>query len=377
MKILQITSDYYDTSVYNNLFTTLEKRIDLKVIVPLTTNKKQDNQDKITPANLSPIFCGKPHAFGIQINSSKYTKNIIVNGYCHGINLVHAHYVLNDGSIALKLFKKIGIPYVVSIRASCIMNFDRRIAMHNYINGLSVLNNANAVFFQTPNALDNLLDKIPKSYRSEILKKYFVIPNGIDMFWHENTILNNKIFEERFFTIITVASIEHNKNLLFVAKAVENLNKRGFRIKYKIAGTIIDKSILDELLQNQFFQYLGVLSRFELLHAYRQSDIFIMVSHNETFGLVYAEAMSQGLPIIYSKGQGFDGQFEEGVVGFHVSSNSIQEIEEAIVKVASNYRKLATNTFEYVGKFNWERIADIYYTIYSEVCDNFSLSNSK
>lgn len=40
-----------------------------------------------------------------------------------------------------------------------------------------------------------------------------------------------------------------------------------------------------------------------------------MPSHKETFGLVYAEAMSQGLPIIYTKNQGFDGQFPDGYVG--------------------------------------------------------------
>ena len=43
-----------------------------------------------------------------------------------------------------------------------------------------------------------------------------------------------------------------------------------------------------------------------------------MTSLGESFGLTYAEAMSQGVPVIYSKGQGFDGQFKEGVVGYHV-----------------------------------------------------------
>ena len=40
---------------------------------------------------------------------------------------------------------------------------------------------------------------------------------------------------------------------------------------------------------------------------------FCLPSHAETFGLVYVEAMSQGLPIIY-EGQGFDKQFQDGEV---------------------------------------------------------------
>jgi len=371
MKILQITSDYYDTSVYNNLFNELESRLHLKVVVPLTMDKRQSIEAKAILINVSPIFCGMPRAFGIQINSSKYARNIISNGYLHGVSLVHAHYILNDGSIALKLHRKTGVPYVVSVRATCIMNFERKIALHNYINGLNVLKNAKGIFFQTSNALNNLLNKIPKSYRDEVIKKSIIIPNGIDKFWHENKIANSKMFNEREFVLLTVASIEHNKNLLATAKAVENLNSRGLRIKYNVVGRIIDQFILDDLMQNSCFKYLGVLDKFGLLNAYRQADIFIMVSYNETFGLVYAEAMSQGLPVIYSKGQGFDGQFEEGIVGFNADSNSIQDIEKAIMKVANCYKELTTNSLECVSKFNWERIVEIYLTIYSEVLENF------
>lgn len=371
MKILQITSDYYDTTVYNNLFTTLERRIDLKVVVPLTMDKRKSIECKAIPINVSPIFCGMPRAFGIHFNSSEYARYIIRNGYLHDVSLVHAHYILNDGSIALKLHRKTGVPYVVSVRASCIMNFDRKIALHNYINGLNVLGNAKSIFFQTSNALNNLLNKIPKSYRDEVINKSIIIPNGIDKFWQENKIANCKMFNEREFILLTVASIEHNKNLLATAKAVENLNSRGLRIKYNVAGRIIDQIILDDLMQNSWFKYLGVLDKFGLLNAYRQADIYIMVSYNETFGLVYAEAMSQGLPVIYSKGQGFDGQFEEGIVGFNADSNSIQDIEKAIMKVANCHKALTTNSLECVSKFNWERIVEIYFTIYSEVLENF------
>ena len=41
-----------------------------------------------------------------------------------------------------------------------------------------------------------------------------------------------------------------------------------------------------------------------------------MPSITETFGLVYGEALSQGLLIIYTKGQGFDGQIKEKLAGY-------------------------------------------------------------
>ncbi|MBF1138813.1 MAG: glycosyltransferase, partial [[Eubacterium] sulci] len=37
----------------------------------------------------------------------------------------------------------------------------------------------------------------------------------------------------------------------------------------------------------------------ELIEEYRKADIFALLSKTESFGIVYAEAISQGLPILY------------------------------------------------------------------------------
>ncbi len=367
MKILQISTNYYSTKVYNNLFTALAKKMDIKVFVPLTTDKKQQYGDIIIPENVTSVFFGKSQAFGYQINAPKYAKYIISNKIHEGIDLVHAHFVFSDGAIALQLFKRIGIPYVVAVRTSCINGFSRKIALHNIVTGLNVLKNAQIIAFQTPVAQKKLLEKLPKIYRRAISKKCIVIPNGIENFWHSNIYEHRKNINKKKFTILTAASIEYNKNLLNIAKVVVSLNKKGFNIEYQIAGAIKDKSILDELNKNSNTKYLGSLNREELLKAYRQSDIFVMVSYNETFGLVYVEAMSQGLPVIYTTGEGFDGQFDEGVVGYHASSNSLEEIEEAILKVVSKYKILSENATININKFNWEKIADKYCALYLEV----------
>ncbi len=363
---MQITSDYYDTTVYSSLFNALEKKIDLKVIVPLTIDKKHQYGDIIVPANVTSVFIGKTQIFGIQINASNFTKYIISNKINEGIQLVHAHYVLGDGSIAFKLYKQTGIPYLVSVRTSCIVSFNRKIAFHNYFTALNVINNAKVIFFQSQSSLDKLLCQIPKIYRERILKNHIIIPNGVDEFWHQNIISRNTSFNIKEFVIITAASIEYNKNLLSVAKVITKLNNHGYSIKYNIAGTVHDESIFKELIQNPHISYLGVLDREELLEAYRHSDIFVMVSHNETFGLAYVEAMSQGLPVIYSKGEGFDKQFEEGVVGYHASSDCLEEIEEAILKIAAKYSLLSENAVSNINKFDWGKIADKYCSIYSE-----------
>ncbi|GAF71811.1 unnamed protein product, partial [marine sediment metagenome] len=97
---------------------------------------------------------------------------------------------------------------------------------------------------------------------------------------------------------------------------------------------------------------------------YRESDIFIMPSQKETFGLVYGEAMSQGLPIIYSKGQGIDGYFKEGKVGYSVNPNDTNDIIKKIELILENYHNISKNCHDMVEKFSWENIARTYHNIY-------------
>ena len=97
-------------------------------------------------------------------------------------------------------------------------------------------------------------------------------------------------------------------------------------------GKIEDNSLYNKLIEYDFVKYYPQQSKEKLMDLYRANDIFVMTSITETFGLVYAEAMSQRIPVVYSKQQGFDGQFKEGDVGYHVDPRSVEEITNAIKK---------------------------------------------
>ena len=98
-----------------------------------------------------------------------------------------------------------------------------------------------------------------------------------------------------------------------------------------------------------------------------RSDIFVMPSIYETFGIVYIEAMSQGLPLIYTRGQGFDGQFKEGEVGYSVQSDSPSEISERVKAILKNYDYISEKCLSNVDKFSWDRIAGDYKKLYEGI----------
>lgn len=50
-----------------------------------------------------------------------------------------------------------------------------------------------------------------------------------------------------------------------------------------------------------------------LKEYYNNAVIFTMPSSYETFGLVYVEAMLQGLPILYTHNEGIDGFYDEKI----------------------------------------------------------------
>ncbi len=84
------------------------------------------------------------------------------------------------------------------------------------------------------------------------------------------------------------------------------------------------------------------------------------------FGLVYPDAITQGLPVIYSKGQGFDEQFEEGAVGYHVDSKNEEEIADRIIDIRGNYETIFRNCIQLSDKFDWAKIAGEYQSMYRD-----------
>ena len=62
----------------------------------------------------------------------------------------------------------------------------------------------------------------------------------------------------------------------------------------------------------------------------REVDIFILPSKNETFGMVYLEAMASGCITVCSKGDGVDGIIKDSINGF--LCDDVEQVFERIMK---------------------------------------------
>ena len=250
-------------------------------------------------------------------------------------NLIHAHTLFSEGYIAYKLHQETGIPYMVAVRNTD-LNF----------------------FF-----------KYRKRYCEDLNKKDIVIPNGIDDIFLQNMAEPKSRETGDRLNIITVGVVDRNKNQLYVCKQLEKFKQRNPEIKlsYKNFGKIKDKKYASLIEMHDFVELCPAKPHEELIDEYRKADVFVMLSKTESFGIVYGEAISQALPILYTKGEGFDNQFEDGFVGYAVDLSKKDDFVQRLECILNDYEGFSGRAIRGADKFNWDKIARQYSDIYAEI----------
>lgn len=175
-------------------------------------------------------------------------------------------------------------------------------------------------------------------------KRIVIIPNGIDRKFFENrTILDNNKKNR----IIYLGRIDYVKRLEIFNTLAEKLPN----IKFFIRGTK-DSEIQFTSRPNLKVNY-EKYSVNDFIEEAKQSDIFILPSVRESFGIVIIEAMSQGLLVISSNTAGAKSIITNGVNGFIFNS------ENEILQLIENYYlnkfdsiKIRESAIEYANKYN-------------------------
>ena len=271
-------------------------------------------------------------------------------------DIVHSHTFFNGGWAAKNLSRKTGIPFVVTVRNTDLNVF---LKMPGFISVAHRIAEAAAgILFLSKPYMDAFLDKCyPGNVkrRTDIERKCRVITNGLESFWLENKGCAKEV-DSKSVKLICVGKIDKNKNMSTVLKAIKHLKADGIDASMTVIGQTVDSHVKEELENDKDTTMIPYLTKEKLIDYYRTSDIFIMPSFTESFGRVYAEAMSQGLPVVYSRGQGFDGIFPEGRVGYSVTPDDVEEIVSAVKKIMQNYHCISENCIVESDKFDWDRI---------------------
>lgn len=160
------------------------------------------------------------------------------------------------------------------------------------------------------------------------------IPNGIDVtrFAHSSQLTAHS---SKIIKIGAVARLDYEKGLDILISSVADMPN----VELTIVGVGNQKKALDELVQNndlssrvKIVNRLGKLSDF-----YAELDVFVLPSRtHDPFGLVAAEAMCAGTPVIVTDACGIAHELENGKDALIVEAGSVSSLQKAIKALAEN-----------------------------------------
>lgn len=370
MHILHISGDFCNTKVHVNLYQKLTEQGIRQTIYCPVRDKDQIGRNKFSADNTEIIydFVVKPyHRYVYHIKRRDIFHSLQKKVDLKEIDLVHSATLFSDGGQAYKIYEKYSIPYVVAVRNTDINGF-LNLLPNTWPDGKKILCNANKIFFISKALMDKFSNhRIIKPILTEIKDKMMLVPNGIDDYYLDH--VTHKLHEGH--KILYVGDFSSNKNVKRLCKAILELKKEdGFQdTTLTLVGggkntnnevqTIID-------IHPDVFHYLGpVYDKEKLCEIFKTHSVFAMPSIHETFGLVYLEALSQNLPIVYTKGQGVDGFFDD-TVGIGVNPMSSNEIKDAIRRILDKQNYYSNNNVNF-DQFRWGIIATEYKNIYYDL----------
>lgn len=104
----------------------------------------------------------------------------------------------------------------------------------------------------------------------------------------------------------------------------------------------------------------GELGSKELDRAYHRSDLFVLASHYEGYGMVITEAVARGLPVVTTAGGALGHTLPEGA-GLLVPPGDVAALRDALARVLDDralYRRLRKGAIAARGRLlNWSQAA--------------------
>lgn len=381
MKILHLCNDFSNSKVHSNLYQQIDNEgFEQFVFQPLRSKNLKDTNSLKFRISKSKIIFSELMCVSYRIFFRKKIKflysDLIRKICCNEIDITHATTLFSDGALAYKLYLLHNIPYVVTVRNTDV-NLFLKLRPDLYFLAKNILEHASSIIFISI-ALKKLFFRnfFFKNIEDKLLNKIKVIPNGLDNFWLDNITLPQIATPSLRFLFI--GKFDKNKNALKLIKAMSILRskKQDLELNLVGGGGSNHNKILKIISNNNWIKYYGTVKDKKILKTiFNQNNFFLMPSKTETFGLVYLEALTQGLPVLFTKNQGIDGLFDPPVglaSNPHNEKDIIYSIEKLIINSSKYMKNISNLNFD---EFRWESIfKEHYLKLYRKIAEKKFIS---
>lgn len=249
------------------------------------------------------------------------------------------------------LADKLKLPFIAGVHNSDLDILTKPLYKFHFKKRLeTALKNAKAIACRSFVIKNKLLKLYP-----EFQTKTFVAPSGID-----EKIIKNENFSKKLnspIKVLTCAHFKKRKNIDKVINACKGLES----FELTVIGDGKERKTLEKIDKSTTF--LGRLPHNEVLEKMRESDIFVLPSIGETFGMVYLEAIASGCITICTINDGIDGIIQNGINGFLVEPNS-KSVKETLLNIKNltpeELNCIRTNSFHTIQMYTSALCAEEY-----------------
>jgi glycosyltransferase involved in cell wall biosynthesis len=367
--VLHLCSDYARQRLYGELVAQLDALgVRQFVYVPVRTAAEIGVNEARAALRASFRYAHvlRPrHRLLFRTKVRTIVADLLAHSDPEAFDVMHAHFLYSDGAVARRLHREYGVPYVVAVRNTDVNAFMRLRPDLRWI-CWDIVRNARRIVFLTPAYRAALLRRAPDEAREALERRSSVVPNGLDQFWLRDPAPERPAGEP--LRLLYVGDFTRNKNIAGSIRAVQLVNGRRAATLTLVGGGGDGEADIEAMLAGpagSVVRRVGRVEGREALRAiYREHDVFVMPSFLETFGLAYVEALSQGLPVVHTRGQGVDGYFTSQGIAEGVDARDPRSIAAGVLAVASRLPGVRDLCIQEAGAFAWPAVARDYLAIY-------------
>lgn len=316
-----------------------------------------------------PLFHYQPYELAL---SSKLVDMVKL----HQIELLHVHYAIPHayaGYMAKQMLKEEGInlPMITTLHGTDIT----LVGNHPYYKPAVTFSiNKSDIVTSVSNSLKEDTYKL-----FSIEKEIKVIPNFIELEKHNvaaMTACKRSVMAKPEERIIThISNFRKVKRINDVIKIFDKIQQK-IPAKLMMVGDGPEKERAEYLCETLGLQdkviFFGNSNEIDQILCY--SDLFLLPSETESFGLAALEAMAWGVPVISTNTGGLPEVNFNGFSGYLSNVGNIEEMAENSLKILHNNQTLAAfkkNALQTAQKFDIKEILPLYEAVYLEALNNY------
>lgn len=317
-----------------------------------------------------PLFHFQPYELAL---SSKLVDMVKL----YKIELLHVHYAIPHayaGYMAKQMLKDQGI----------------NLPMVTTLHGTDITLVGNHPFYKTAVTFSinksDFVTSVSQSLKEDTIKLFNikneiqVIPNFIELDKESDeplTLCRRSVMAKENERIIT-----HISNFRKV-KRIPDVIKIFYKIQQQIPAKLMMVGDGPEKEKAEYLcQELGILDKViffgnsnEIDKILSYTDLFLLPSETESFGLAALEAMAWSVPVISSKSGGLPEVNFEGISGYLSEVGNIDEMAENALKILQDddtLNKFRENALSVAKQFDIKNILPLYEALYQKAINKFS-----